>query len=353
MSGARSDFEVEYTLKFKQLVLNYGEFLQYERDQSQRDIGLHLKNKIADGSRSGASTVFFQLKGIMGSTLSEKTLSEQGVIKQQLKVKHLRNWYRYAEPTYLCVYVECIDQFYYLNIKKWVDDNFGASIHDLSEETKTISVDFTDEFKLDEAALKKMFIKGESAGWKNLVGDLRIDGKTDEEHEAIFVACLWQHNLMRRIHKIGDEGRVTKVHFRDRLSKTRSEAYFFEDEAESVALFPSEDDEQDNLFHSHWGVMLTFDRFTKHYEYLNFWQDEEADLSHGGELMMFHSHTGEEFQGVNYCYELGDVYMSCKLNTLGKKLVKWLERMENAGVIVPDYENPEFISIAGWHRKEL
>ncbi len=227
MSDRNSDFEEEYTLKFKQLVVNFGEFLKYERDHSQRDIGLHLKVKTDRGSISGSSVVFFQLKGLQATTISKSELEKKGSVSVTLKTPHLINWYRYSEPTYLAVYCESLEKFYYLNIKKWVNEKYGQKILEKTEKTEDISIPISEEYLLDGGALNKIFVEGEKFGWESLVGDLKLENKSVDEHISFFEDCIYQHNLIRKVSDITSQGGKVSVLFRDRLSKTRSEVHFF------------------------------------------------------------------------------------------------------------------------------
>ncbi len=52
-----------------------------------------------------------------------------------------------------------------------------------------------------------------------------------------------------------------------------------------------------------------------------------------------------------YVYEYGDFWFDCSLNEIGKILIKWVERMENVGIVTPS-EEADFVSKAYWHKKE-
>jgi len=45
-----------------------------------------------------------------------------------VEIEHLRQWYRYPEPTYLVVYLECVDKFFAVDIKAVIDELWGDSV---------------------------------------------------------------------------------------------------------------------------------------------------------------------------------------------------------------------------------
>lgn len=91
--GMTDVFERQYLAKFRAFAANFGEFVSYERDRGVRDIGLHLTHKLKAGSeRMSGARCWFQMKGIMKTTLSKTEFEKQGEIKISLSVDHLKYW---------------------------------------------------------------------------------------------------------------------------------------------------------------------------------------------------------------------------------------------------------------------
>src|SRR5574341_448806 len=127
--GVTDVFERIYTEKFRVLASRFGEFVKYERDRGARDIGLHLTHHLPSGSeRLSSSLCWFQLKGVMASTVSVEEFRKQESLSLSLEVNHLRYWFLQPMPTYLIVYIESADQFLILNIQNYVTENWGRGI---------------------------------------------------------------------------------------------------------------------------------------------------------------------------------------------------------------------------------
>jgi len=139
--GKTDSFERKYMEKFRLFASEFGEFINYEHDRGARDIGIHLTHKLSSGKeRLSTSLCWFQMKGIMSSTLSSAKYKDKKDVSIQIKVDHLRYWYLQAMPTYLVVFVECEDEFLVTNIQKYVSDNWGKDILKLGQKTATVLV---------------------------------------------------------------------------------------------------------------------------------------------------------------------------------------------------------------------
>lgn len=125
----RNKFEREYIKKFESKAARYGIGVEYEEDRAALDWGLHLT--IPGNSSFETVTpmrVWFQFKGQSLKTLTREEFDESSHITESIKIDHLRQWYRYAEPVYLAVYVEAVDEFYAVDINRLVDENWGDSV---------------------------------------------------------------------------------------------------------------------------------------------------------------------------------------------------------------------------------
>ena len=124
--GKNDAFERNYMGKFRAFVAEFGEFVSYERDRGARDIGMHLTQKLKSGKeRLSSSLVWFQLKGIMESTLSECDARTSDRFSVSLKVDHMKFWYLQPIPTHLVLFVESLDQFYILNLSRYIENRWG------------------------------------------------------------------------------------------------------------------------------------------------------------------------------------------------------------------------------------
>lgn len=355
MSSRDADFEQEYTQLFKNLALDYGDFLLYERDQSKRDIGLHLKKKHSSGSVAASSIIFFQFKGVMKTTLSEEEAKSLKEYSYPIKVEHLQKWYRYDTPTYFALYLESLNCFYYINIRDWVHRNLGSRIFAETQKTITVKIPLCSENKLDRDAFEKMFVKGEVLGWEKLVGDIAIEDVEGKEKQEIFEDCLYQHNLIRRISQIEVKEESAEAIFVDWQSKTRGEVLFFdpfdEPQEHHIKYSLSTFGEKRDPFFVYWQYMLSAEHLEKEFYFLEFYQDEEVQDAlvdeNGGVLELFNGMAyGEDCCGEAIQYEL-----RVRNNNIGKSLLKWIERMESVGIIFPSDDCP-WVSKAYWHKKE-
>lgn len=124
----RIRFERIYRKKFEDIAAEYGIGIVYEEDRAALDFGLHLT--IPDVTFEGVTgtRVWFQFKGQNSKTLPREKFEAKDDISQQVEIEHLRQWYRYAEPVYLVVYVESVDKFFAIDIKHVIDELWGDSV---------------------------------------------------------------------------------------------------------------------------------------------------------------------------------------------------------------------------------
>jgi hypothetical protein len=174
----RDEGEQIYLAAFMQMASKHGVSIRYSLDRAALDLGLHLTAPFEPGKKSVTSSrVWFQFKGIgQGKNgLSKEKFDEITDISQSVKIEHLRQWYRYAEPVYLTVYVEAIDKFFAVDVHNLVDERWGDNV--FKDETFT-----DDKGKLAESVtiyLPKTAEVDESF-WKGLSKhrSMRIDGAT-------------------------------------------------------------------------------------------------------------------------------------------------------------------------------
>jgi hypothetical protein len=154
--GPKDAFEQDYTERFRSILKGRGVFVQYEHDRAARDIGVHFTKSRPDGGRNvTAAFAWFQLKGIMATTMSAGQFREKTSVSYLLYVEDLQFWYLQPAPTYLGLYIESAGdgteklpkllagtlppqqspaergRFLILNLKKYVEERWGRTIFDL------------------------------------------------------------------------------------------------------------------------------------------------------------------------------------------------------------------------------
>lgn len=175
----RDESEQLYTAKFLVLSAKHGIGIRYALDRGALDLGLHLTMPINPKKKGvTAKRIWFQFKGIdsgANGISKEKFDKITEIPLGGIKIEHLRQWYRYAEPVYLTVYLEALDKFFAVDIQRLIDERWGASV-------------FRDEtFKTDKGVvpetttiyLPKTSEVNESF-WDNVSehSSMRIDGAT-------------------------------------------------------------------------------------------------------------------------------------------------------------------------------
>jgi hypothetical protein len=127
--GDQDVFEGIYTEKFRALACAHGEFVRYERDKGAAiDLGVHLTEPDRRGRRFSRSRVWFQLKGVMASTLSHEEYTQAPTIGLPVKLHQLRFWFASPEPIYLVVYVESADIFLIEDVQEIVYRQWGEAL---------------------------------------------------------------------------------------------------------------------------------------------------------------------------------------------------------------------------------
>lgn len=123
--GVNDEFESQYTEKFRALARPHGLFVQYERDRAAIDLGVHLTRAAPKGREVSHTRLWFQLKGITSATLPYEEYARLAEIKLVVSLDHLKFWFASPEPTYLAVYVECVDKFFVEDVQDIVYGAWG------------------------------------------------------------------------------------------------------------------------------------------------------------------------------------------------------------------------------------
>jgi len=123
--GKQDEFEALYTDKFRTLVREFGEFVQYERDRAALDIGLHLTTPTGTQRRVSHTRIWFQLKGLHKETLPAGDYQRARDIGVPVRLDHLKFWFASPEPIYLALYVEAADTFLVEDVRELVYRQWG------------------------------------------------------------------------------------------------------------------------------------------------------------------------------------------------------------------------------------
>jgi hypothetical protein len=167
--GSDDVFEQNYRARLDSLLSPYGQRVRYEQDRAALDGGIHLFEPGGpDGSRIvGQVRVWYQAKGLRSSTLAESALAgSPEVAVSGLRIDDVKYWYAAAEPVYLIVFVESVDEFLAEDVRDLVDRQGGMeSLADLPQAQQTMTLKVRRSATLEEA-LKRM----------PLHRSLRVDG---------------------------------------------------------------------------------------------------------------------------------------------------------------------------------
>lgn len=339
--GKTDSFERKYMEKFRSLATQFGEFVNYEHDRGARDIGIHLTQKLTSGKeRLSAALCWFQMKGVMASTLSESEYENSEEVSIQLKVDHLRYWYLQPMPTYLAVYIECADLFLIANIQEYVTKKWGRRILKLKQKTASIAV--SRESLLDEQAFQLILAKSDLEEWKKALG---------AEDDEIGL-CRRDYDLIWHFGTAVERNVEHRFVFWDWQSKTRGQLFIEEKNAES-------EDEWETL-REHWQYKMNISQLEDEYPYLELFadQDREDALSweydeggYGGPSITLPNGDlvcGEDAAGEYYYYEMG-----VKLNDIGAQLFEKVTDLEKIGLIEVTPGTSELISVAPWHGRDV
>ena len=343
--GRTDVFEREYISKFRNIAGTHGEFVSYERDRGARDIGLHLTRKQKSGSERVSPTLcWFQLKGITKGRLPKGKVKSAGYVSVKLEVEHLRFWYVQPMPTYLCVYVESLDDFLAVNIQRYVDDNYGNTIFKLDQKTKIVRISLNN--KLDDHAFNLILKTGELDQWRKLFFK---DQRTTEVFQR-------DYEVIKRIGTAESRGVEIKMTFVDWISKLRTEVSFEERSLSGDGEWVG--------FRGHWQLHLPKEELELAFPYLNFVgfdEDEQEEFSEQLEtgnyifnpIVVIELSDGKLIYGEDCSSEFEHYEMRPILNDLGHGMLQTLKVMEKAHLIEAPLDATSFISVAPWHARDL
>lgn len=339
--GKMDSFERKYMEKFRSLASQFGEFVKYEHDRGARDIGIHLTHKLSSGNeRLSTALCWFQMKGVMESTLTKTDYKNNKEVSIQLKVDHLRYWYLQPMPTYLAVYIECADQFLVTDIQEYVTKKWGRQILKLNQKTASVAVQM--ESLLDEQAFRLILEKSDLEEWKKALGA--------EEDEIRL--CHRDYDLIWHLGTAVERNVEHRLVFWDWQSKIRGQLFIEERKAESA-------DDWETL-REHWQYMMNIFQLEGAYPYLEFFADQdredalslEYDESEYGApsitLLNGDVVIGEDTVGEYFYYEMG-----VKLNEIGAQMFEWVKDLEQIGLIEVTPGKSERISVAPWHVRDV
>lgn len=336
--GEHDAFERQYMGKFYAFAARFGEFVKYERDRAARDIGLHfVEPKESGGEIVSPALVWFQMKGIEAGTLSLEAFEKAGEASVKLDVPHLRFWYIAPDPTFLAVYVESADQFLVLNIKKFVEEQFGDSILTLKQKTMTVSVPASSV--LDAQAFYLIKKSQSVEAWKARI-------KNGDLHAPIFFRDA---GLIWRMGAIEEAGGAVSMTVRQYGTKTRSEVYFSEVDPEGG---------EGRLLRMHWESFMA-DRLETTFPYLDFdtseGEDEEDVWDYDDD---YSDHLPIELPNGKFVqpdgvFEMVDYVLSVTLNDVGRSWLETLRVMHGAGFVEISTDEADMVSVAPWHARSV
>lgn len=345
--GNTDAFEQNYMTKFEQLATRHGVFVKYERDRAARDIGLHLTKDLKSGKKQVTnSLVWFQMKGVMATTLAAKQFEEEKQINLSMDVEHLRHWFLDKEPTHLVVYVESVDQFFISNLQNYVADKWGKGILTLDQKTATVTVPASSV--LDEQAFSILLRYADIAQWVKALGAEQTDIELVRR----------DFNLLYAMGTAEEHGVEHGVLWKKWLSKMRHELYVVEREAD----FAGEIDEGWNVIQEHWeygGIdpeksypylqLFALEDYEPE-TYINHWGEEE--LNDEGELITLRN--GDKVFGPNAMNEYCEFVFGARLNDYGQKLLAYVRALAEIGLLElrdADSKDRTFLDVAPWHAR--
>jgi hypothetical protein len=339
--GAEDVFERVYTQRFRALVAEFGEFVSYERDRMTRDIGLHLTRRLSSGAEVPSTALcWFQLKGVMASTLSPADLAAADTLRLRLEVKHLQRWWSQLGPTYLALYIQCADRFLVLNLKKHVASTWGKRILDLKQKSVTLEVPTSSV--LDRQALDLIMTECDARAWASALG-------TEESAARISLTdykVIWH---LGSAHRRSVEHRVV---FWDYQSKTRGQFWFQEREVGASGEWRD--------IRLHLQFMMEASDLEAAYPYISFYRTDavlEPSVQSWklrlGEPPPVLLRNGDLVEGVNYMDEYFLYIFGAKLDDYGESLFESVTVLERAGFIEITSGQSEWVSVAPWHVRSV
>lgn len=339
--GKTDVFERNYKNKFKVFAGQYGEIVNYEHDRGARDIGLHLTHKLQSGKeRLSISLCWFQLKGIMETTLSDKDYTKASSIKLSIKISHLQYWYLQPMPTYLVVYIECADKFLILDVQNYVVRKWGKSILKLKEKTATIEL--SKKSILDNQAIQLLLTKSSLEEWRKVL----------ETNERELNICLRDYNLIWHIATAEQRECEHWVEFMDWISKCRAQLYIKEK--------PLVNEAKIQVLREHWQFMMNIEDLESFYPYIQFtvpednedifWFDGDEDELEPPQVTLSNGDVG---YGENCSGEYNLFRLGIELNEIGAQMFEWIKNLESIGLLEIKPGEEEVIDIAPWHRRDV
>lgn len=339
--GKTDAFEREYMAKFRGLAAKYGEFVAYERDRGARDIGLHLVEPRASGSeRVTAALCWFQMKGIMATTLSADDFEAADEISISLDVHHLRFWFLQPMPTYLAIYIESVDKFLVLDIQAYVAETRGSGIMTLDQKTATVAV--STESVLDGQAFNLILTKSDIEEWTKAL-------EADEEDVKL---CRRDYDLIWHLGTAGERGVEHGVYMMDWISKMRGQLYIYE-----KPVGGGEDDH--TVLREHWQYLMNVNGLEDDYPYLEFHgdydEDEESlyDEDDYDDSILVTFKNGSVAKGENAANEYYSLEFGATLNDLGKELFETVKNLAEIELIEITPGKSEWVSVAPWHARSV
>lgn len=326
--GKTDVFERKYMEKFRAFASGFGEFINYEHDRGARDIGLHLTHPLSSGKeRLSTALVWFQMKGVMSTTLPVKEFEKLEKLTIPLNVNHLRYWYLQPMPTYLALYIESVDKFFILNITRFVKDKWGRDILTLDQTTATVEVPV--ESELDSQAFSLILKENDINEWKKALGN---DGENID-------VCYRDYDLIWHLGTAEERNVTHGLEFWDWQSKTRGQLYIYEIGGDNK-----------EVLREHWQYMMTIHGLERAYPYIDFFanEDDENDdwWDDDNEVPDITLSNGDVISGVNAAYEYFAYECGMRLNDIGKQLFEWVQFLSHVGLIEITPGKSEFISIA-------
>ena len=339
--GKTDSFERKYMGKFRSFAAEFGEIVSYERDRAAWDIGIHLTHRLSSGQeRLSAALCWFQMKGIMDSTLSVRQYENAREISTRIKVKHLKHWYLQPMPTYLAIYVECVDKFLVTNIQEYIARIWSRGILTLDQDTAKISI--SKKSILDEQAFQLILRKSDFAEYQRALG-----ADDSEVH-----LCMRDYSLIWHFGTAAERQVEHRLVYWDWQSKTRGQLFIEERAADS----------NDDWFtlREHWQYRMDISELGQVYPYLEFRADadredalswEYMDGEYGapcitlqnGELVCSEDAAGEYFY-----YE-----MRAHLNEIGSQAFERVKQLIRIELIQVTPGTTEMISVAPWHNRDV
>ena len=338
--GKTDVFERLYLEKFRAFAAEFGEFVAYERDRGARDLGLHLTHKHSSGKeRLSSALCWFQMKGIMATSLPKKTFEKTVEIKLSLEVKHLRYWFLQPMPTYLVVYIESADAFLIQNIQDYVAKTWGRTILTLGQKTATVAI--SRNSVLDKQAFDLLLTKSDIQEWVKAL-------ETDEESARL---CRRDYGLIWHFGTATDRKVKHRVDFWHWQSKTRNQFFIQERPLEGKGDWET--------LREHWQPQSSVSDLEDAYPYLEFFALEDADDDEfwgdeeGGDSPILTLSSGEVVVGVDCAGEYFEFALGARLNELGQQLFESVSTLEKVGLIEITQGIKEWISIAPWHHRAV